>query len=135
MRLPSSIAGLLVIAFTPRADAGVVDYLGSYFFNRKYAARHAPYAVTRALREWITGEPVIVTIKNSTILMPVFATRDGKRIFERRFPLEHRLPLERRVLEPLAYYYFLPLVEADCALNGHPALPKYEWKFFGRNLE
>jgi hypothetical protein len=123
MRLPSSSAGLLFLAYAPLADAGVVGYLGSYFLHREYAARHAPYAVTRAPREWIAGDAVIVTIKNSTIMWMRLAPKTKREEFERRF------------LEPTAYYIFMPLVEADCALNGHPASPSYEWAFFGRNLE
>lgn len=123
MRLPAFFAVFIVLALVPRADAGMVGYLASYFLHREYAARHAPYAVTRAPREWITGEVVVVTIKNSTILWPRFTSRTTDEKLERRF------------LEPSMYYFFLPLVEADCALNGHPSRPDYEWKFFGRNLE
>lgn len=118
-----------MLVLTPQSDAHVAGYLGSYLRHRDYAARHAPYAVTRAPREWIAGKPVIVKIKNSTILWVRFTSRKAN-VWERRLQ-----ELERSYLEPLAYYYFLPLVEADCSLNGHPSRRDYDWKFFGRNLE
>ena len=117
------LALLILVALPQQSSAGILNYLASYYMNREYASRHAPYAVTRSPREWLSGEPVIVEIRNSTILWVRLAPKST--------PEE----LERRFLEPLAYYSFFPLVEADCALNGHPARPKYKWQFFGRNLE
>lgn len=114
---------IILVALSLRSNAGVAGYAVSYCLHREYAARHAPHAVTRAPREWLTGKPVIVTIRNSTILWPRFG------------PITKFEKFERRYMEPVFYYMFLPLVEADCALNGHPSRPKYEWKFFGRNLE
>lgn len=108
----------------------LVIYLGAYFLLREYAARHAPYAVTRAPREWITGKPVTVELREGRILWPVFSGRRADS------DLAHHLQnFERRFMQPLAYYVFSPFVEADCALNGHPASPQYDWKFFGWNLE
>ena len=130
MRLPSIFGALLLLALAPRSDAGVMGYLRSYLLHREYSARHAPFAVTRAPREWLTGELVIVTIRNSTILWPRFSPRRVNGDMKPRFE-----DLERRYLEPLTYYCFLPLVEVDCAVNGHPWRPEYDWKFFGRNLE
>ena len=43
--------------------------------------------------------------------------------------------IEREVLEPIFYYFFMPLVEIDCALNMHPFCPDHYWRFFGPNAE
>jgi hypothetical protein len=100
-------------------------YLIGYFVLRDYASHHAPSALTRNLTHWPPWEPRIVHIKNSRILWLRFYPRT----------LSSWDKYSHEWLEPAVYYMFAPLVEIDCALNGHPADREYDWKFFGSNSE
>jgi len=115
----------LLATLCPAKSMGIFGYLVEYSINREYSARYAPYAITRNLGVWPPWQPRIIEIKNSRILWPIFSTRNPS--------ISKRLSV--KVFEPIAYYLFMPLVEIDCTINGHPKNPSYDWKFFGSNSE
>ena len=92
-------------------------YVALYLALRPFPARYAPFALGRP---WS-----VFDIRQSVIPWPRFSTRHPS-IAER---------VRQHMLEPAAYYLFMPLVEADLALNGHPGNPKHKWKFFGDNYD
>ena len=91
-------------------------YAGLYLTLRPFPSRYAPYAF---------GRPWDVPVTSSRIQWPVFRSR----IPHRHSALLHEF------LEPAAYYFFAPLVEADLTFNGHPADPSHRWEFFGDNYD
>jgi len=125
MKLATLSLFALLVTLSPARSIGVLDYLVSYSVHRNYSAQHAPYAITRNLGEWPPWQPKIIEIKNSRVLWPRFSTRSPS--------LSEKL--SKKFFEPMAYYLFMPLVEVDCTLNGHPSDRSYDWKFFGDNYE
>ena len=123
MKTPTILCSLLLVTLAQRAPASVSGYLANYFLNREFAAQHAPAAVTRYPRAWLRGEVVTIEIKYGRIMWMRFAPKTAIERFE------------REVLEPAFYYFFMPLVEFDCALNGHPSCPEHLWRFYGHNAE
>ena len=133
MKLAALSFVTLVATLCPAKSMGVIDYLVDYSINRHYSARYAPYAITRNLGVWPPWQPKIVVIHNSRFLwVRCIASRHAPAV-NRSQAIFNKL--SEKVLEPIAYYLFMPLVEIDCTLNGHPADPTYHWKFFGSNWE
>lgn len=125
MKLATLSFFVLLVTLSPARSMGAIDYLVSYSVLRDYSAKHAPYAITRNLREWPPWKPKVIELTNSRVLWPRFSTRS---------PSLSEKP-SRAFFEPLAYYLFMPLVEIDCTLNGHPTNRSYDWKFFGDNYD
>ena len=114
---------LLLVTLAQGASAGISGYFTSYCLHRDFAARHAPAAITRHPLAWLRSKPVTIEIKHGRIMWMRFA------------PKTAIAKIEREVLEPIFYYFFMPLVEIDCALNMHPFCPDHYWRFFGPNAE
>jgi len=114
---------LLSTMLSQPASAGLSSYFTSYCLHREFAAQHAPAAASRTLIASLRGEALVVEIKHGRIMWmrPVPDTKTAK--------------LKVKFLEPVFYYFFMPLVEFDCALNGHPLCRDHNWRFFGRNAE
>ena len=123
MRKAIVMCAIFAIMLSQQASAGILRYLTGYCMNREFAAQHAPSAVSRAPLVRARGEAIQVEIKHGRIMWVRFV------------PNTKRAKFEVRYLEPAFYYVFMPLVELDCALNGHPACPDHHWRFFGPNAE
>ena len=98
--------------------AFLVAYFGIYFCIRSYCWIYAPHAWGRGASGPNTG---------SSQASDFFYMRFS------RLPSRKLRDFEFKVIQPLVYHFYSPLVELDLSINNHPLNPLSEWKIYGNN--